>query len=194
MKKELKRNSRIENKGRKAVNKPGSIEDKLKNGTWKETVKSLTMPEQMRQTLMGTQKKSEKRVNYRLRYAKALPAACMALIIACTGITAHAVYQNTHFRVFFEQDVTRQQISQIAENLEQIEGVSSCRYVDGDTAWKEFGETYLTPELAAGFESNPLSESANLEIGISLTADAAQIIDCIEELDGVRLVSSLSEE
>lgn len=171
-----------------------NVEEKLENGMWKEVVKSAALPEQMRQTLLRQQEKSEKKISYRLRYVKVLPAACLALILACTGITAHAVYLNTHLRIFFEQDITRQQISQIEEALGQIEEISSCRYVDGDTAWKEFSAEYLTPELAAQFETNPLSESANFEVGISLTADTARIIDCIEELDGVRKVSRFSEE
>ena len=170
------------------------MDDKLENGMWKEAVKSAAMPEQMRQALVRQKEKTERKVSYRLRYAKVLPAACLAFILACTGITAHAVYMNTHFSIFFDPDITSEQLSRIESELEQMEGISSWRYVDGDTAWKEFSEAYLTPELAEQFEDNPLADSANFEAAVSLNADTAQIIAYFEELDGVRKVSRFSEE
>ena len=169
-----------------------NVEDKLGNGMWKEAVKKATLPEQMRHELM--RRKSERKVSYRLRYAKVLPAVCLAFILACTGITAHAVYMNTHFKIFFELDITGEEFSRIESELGQMEGISSWRYVDGDTAWKEFNEAYLTPELAEQFEDNPLADCANFEVAVSLNADTAQIMDYFERLDGVRKVSRLSEE
>ncbi len=171
-----------------------NVEDKLENGMWKETIKNATLPKQMRQELTKQKEKSERKVSYRLRYAKVLPAACLALILACTGITAHAVYMNTHFSIFFEPDITSEQLSRIESELGQMEGISSWRYVDGDTAWKEFSEAYLTPELTEQFEDNPLADSANFEAAVSLNADTAQIIAYFERLDGVRRVSRFSEE
>ena len=75
-----------------------------------------------------------------------------------------------------------------------MDGVVSCRYIDSDTAWKTFGETYLTPELMEGFTENPLADSANFRIGVALNVDAEQMKALIEELDGVRIVSGLWEE
>lgn len=186
MEKEIKRSNN--------TNESGNIENRLENDTWKEMLKSLSMPEQIKQALMRRKEKSERKGSYRLRYAKVLPAVCLALIIACTGITAHAVYMNTHFSIFFEPDITNEQLSRIESELEQMEGISSWRYVDGDTAWKEFSEAYLTPELEAQFEDNPLADCANYEAAVFLNADTAQMIAYFEKLDGVRKVSRFSEE
>lgn len=169
------------------------IEDKLKNNGWKEAVKDLTLPEQMKEALTGQCKESGKKVNYKLRYAKLIPAACMLFILATASMTAHAVYMNTHLRVFFEQDITREQLAGLEDAIKQTEGVSSCRYVSADDAWREFSEAYLTPELTGEFEVNPLADCTNFEIGVSLKADVAELKAYIEELDGVRRVSHLWE-
>ena len=91
--------------------------------------------------------------------------------------------------MFFEQDITPEQFKAIEEELRQLEGISSCRYVSSDDAWKEFAEAYLTQELVSAFDGNPLADSANFEVGILLNADVREIKAYIEELDGVRLVS-----
>ena len=75
-----------------------------------------------------------------------------------------------------------------------MEGVVSCRYIDGGTAWKTFGETYLTPELMEEFTSNPLADSDSFRVGVAIDADAEEMKELIGELDGVRLVSGLWEE
>lgn len=184
----MKMESRIEDKMDKY------LENRLAGTGWQEAVKSITMPEKMKEKLSGQSGKKEKKDFYRFRYAKLLPAACMALILATTGITAHAVYINTHLNVFVTHDITSEQLIYLENTLRQMEGVSSCRYISGDEAWKEFKEAYLTPELAESFTDNPLADSANLRVGISLKADVEEIREAIEELDGVRHVSGLWED
>ncbi len=168
------------------------IEEKLAKNGWKEVVLGITMPEQMKKKLIN-QKITKKRLPYKLRYAKVIPAVCMLLILLTAGMTVHAVYIHTHLRVFFEQDITQEQYKAIEEELRQLEGVSSYSYVSSDDAWKEFGEVYLTPELVSAFGGNPLADSANFEVRILLNADVREIKAYIEKLDGVRLVSGLWE-
>ena len=172
--------------------KKTGIEEKLAKNGWKEAVLGITMPEQMKKKLIN-RKTTKKRIPYKLRYARAISAVCMLLVLLTTGMTVHAVYIHTHLRVFFEQDITPEQFKEIEEELRRLEGVSSYRYVSSDDAWKEFGEVYLTPELVLSFGGNPLAESANFEVGILLNADVREIKAYIEELDGVRLVSGLWE-
>lgn len=174
--------------------KKGAIEENLENGGWQDAIRKITLPRQMKNTLLENCAKSERRGSYKLWYARAIPAFCMLLILATTGITACAFYRNTHFNVFFEADITEEELDRIETELMQIEGVSSCRYVDADTAWKEFGETYLTPEIMADFESNPLADSANFKVGVSIQADTEEVRACMERIEGVRHVSGLWEE
>lgn len=172
--------------------KKTDIEEKLEKKGWKEAVLRITMPEQMKKKLIN-QKTSKERTFYKLRYAKVIPVVCMLLFFLAAGMTVHAVYIHTHLRVFFEQDITPEQFKAIEEELRQLEGISSCRYVSPDDAWKEFSETHLTQELVSAFDGNPLADSANFEVGILLNADVREIKAYIENLDGVRLVSGLWE-
>lgn len=174
--------------------KKGAIEENLENGSWQAAVRKITLPRQMKSVLLENCTRSARRGHYKLWYIKAIPAFCILFILAATGITAHAFYMNTHFNVFFEADITKEELGRIETELMQIEGVSSCRYVDADTAWKEFGETYLTPEIMADFEDNPLADSANFKVGVSLQADTEKVRACMERIEGVRRVSGLWEE
>lgn len=171
------------------------IERRLNSTEWQNAVKAVAMPEKMKEELASTEIYSKRRKNSFMyfRYAKLTAAACMAVILAMTGITAHAVYVNTHLNVFVTHDITNEQLSNLENELRRMEGVSSCRYISGDEAWKEFGETYLTPELIEAFDDNPLADSANLRVGVFLHADIEEIRKAIEKLDGVRHVSGLWE-
>jgi len=182
------------------------MENRLNHDGWKEIVYGITMPQQMKESIAAQvnasqAEKSQKnrragsKTLYRIRYARIVPAAlCMLLVLAMSGMTAYAVYVNKHLRVFFEKDITMEQMRDIERELEQMEGVVSCRYIDGDTAWRTFGEAYLTPEIMEGFTENPLAESSNFKVGVSLDADVEQMKARIGELDGVRRVTGLWEE
>lgn len=134
---------------------------------------------------------------HKLYLAKAATAAGLVLALSCIGMTAHAsytLYQNTHLSVFFEKNIDKEQIDEIGEKIRQIDGVAVCRFVGSDEAWESFHNEYLTPELSAVFEENPLIDSYNYEIRITLDADAGQVKEALSELDGVRLVSGFWEE
>lgn len=203
------RNITMETRNRKQTSGGKSMEGQLEQDGWKTLVRGITLPQQRKEAIMERVKASQtKKVRdpktnppvmskalRRMRYTKLVPAAvCMLLILATAGMTARAVYVNRHLNVFFEKDITTEQLHDIETELMQMEGIVSCRYIDADTAWKTFGEDYLTPELMESFEENPLADSANFKVGISLDADAEQMKARIGELDGVRLVSGLWEE
>ena len=186
-----------------SINREKNMENRLNHGGWKEIVRGITLPYPMKESIIEQVKASQTEKNrrpgsravYRIRYARMIPAAiCMLFVLATVSMTAHAVYVNKHLNVFFEKDITVEQMRDIEQALEQMEGVVSCRYIDSDTAWKMFGEEYLMPELREGFTGNPLAESANFKVGVSLDTDAAQMKARIGELDGVRRVTGLWEE
>ena len=165
-----------------------SVEERLEQDGWKTFVRGITLPQRRKESIMERVKDSQtekvrglktnppvmSKALHRMRYTKLVPAAvCILLILAMAGMTARAVYVNRHLNVFFEKDIT-------AEQMHDIE--------------KTFGEDYLTPELMESFTENPLADSASFKVGISLDADAEQMKARIGELDGVRLVSGLWEE
>lgn len=179
------------------------MEGRLEQDGWKALVRGITLPQQRKESILEQVKDSQtekrrstgnKALSW-MQNARLVPAAvCMLLILATVSMTAYAAYVNGHLNVFFEKGITMEQRLEIEKELLQMEGVVSCRYIDSDTAWKTFGEEYLTPELMESFEENPLADSANFRVGISLDTDAEEIKARIGELDGVRLVSGLWEE
>lgn len=178
---------------RKAESQKMEIEKRLDGNGWKKTVRSIVLPQQMKENLLEQVKDSQP--PKRSFCAKLIPAAvCLLLVLSAVSKTAYAVYENKHLNVFFENDITAEQMEAIEAELKQLEGVVSCRYIDADTAWKNFAASYLTPELEEGFKENPLAESANIRVGVSMNADAEQIKARIGALDGVRHVSGLWEE
>lgn len=199
-------NTKPEN-GKLEERTPGNMEQrlerKLESGGWKDALRNMEMPQQNKEAVLKQIKDSRSSKNgnrknaclRRVRHVRiAAAAACMLFVLATAGMTAHAVYVNHHFDVFFEKDITKEELHRIETQLQQMEGVASCRYIDADTAWKTFGETYLTPEMMEAFDENPLADSASFRVGVSFNADAAQMKELIGELDGVRLVSGLWEE
>lgn len=203
------RNITMETRNRKQTSGGKSMEGKLEQDGWKMLVRGIALPQQRKEAIMERVKDAQtekfrgpktnlsvkSKTVHRMRRTKLVPAAvCMLLILAMAGMTARAVYVNRHLNVFFEKDITTEQLHDIEKELMQMEGIVSCRYIDADTAWKTFGEDYLTPELMESFEENPLADSASFKVGISLDADAEQMKARIGELDGVRLVSGLWEE
>ena len=151
----------------------------------------------LKENLEAGQRFPVRQSGHRLYLAKAATAAGLVLALSCVGMTAHAsytLYQNTHLRVFFEGDVDEEQVDKIGEEIRKIDGVAVCRFVGSDEAWESFQNEYLTPELSAAFEENPLVDSYNYEIRITLDADAGQVKEALSELEGVRKVSGFWEE
>ena len=68
--------------------------------------------------------------------------------------------------VFFDEEATDQQITNIKTQLEAREDVLEVKYVDADEAWAEFSKEYFGEDsnAQAGFEDNPLANSANYAI------------------------------
>ena len=114
------------------------IEKQLNQSGWKTIVRGITLPQQRKESIMDWVKasqaekhrKSKSKAAYRMRYARLVPAAiCILLILATAGMTARAVYVNRHLSVFFEKDMTMEQLHDIEKELLQMEGVVSCRYI-----------------------------------------------------------------
>ena len=69
--------------------------------------------------------------------------------------------------VFFNEDATEDQISNIGKQLESRDDVLEVKYVSADDAWDKFKDEYFADnkELADGFKNdNPLAGSDNYEL------------------------------
>lgn len=125
----------------------------------------------------------------------ALIAAFAIMLTGSTSYAAYNVYQEKNLAVFMDASLSQSEIDRIGEELKQISGITSCHFVSGDEAWKEFRENYLDDldDIANAFTENPLKDSFNYRLSVRLNADTQAIRDEISRIDGVRLIQNLSE-
>lgn len=159
---------------------------------------AITIPPELADTLLHNCTASQTKrfpYTYYSRLAMALIAAFAIMITGTTSYAAYNVYQEKNLAVFMEISLSQTEIEQIGEELSQIPGISSCRFVSGDEAWNEFRTTYLddVDGLADAFSENPLKDSFNYRLSVRLNADTQAIRDKISRIEGVRLVQDLSE-
>lgn len=160
----------------------------------KSVMDSITMPEAMAQELRKNVS-GKKQKNRTFRYPKIAAAVIAGALILSVGTTSYAVYQAKNLRVFFEADVTEEQLKKAGEAFRAIEGVSEVEYVPREQAWADFQAEYFAddPELAQEFDENPLKDSFNYKLTVELSANTKEVREAIENVEGVRMVSDLSE-
>lgn len=93
--------------------------------------------------------------------------------------------------VFFEEDITEDEIMSLQSQIENREEVSSIEYISPEDAWNNFKEEYFEgkEELLAGFEEdNPLVNSASFQIFIKDIDSQEALVDYINSLEGVRYI------
>ncbi len=74
-----------------------------------------------------------------------------------------------------------------------MEGIYAVRFISAEEAWESFATEYLTDELKAAFPENPLTDSFNYQVTISLNANTKKVREQINRLEGVRHTSNLYE-
>ena len=90
--------------------------------------------------------------------------------------------------------ITKEQIDELGEALSSMDGIVSVRFVSAGEAWEEFADAYLSRELAASFDANPLADSANYEVTVGLGADTRAVREQILKLAGVRRLADRYEQ
>lgn len=96
--------------------------------------------------------------------------------------------------VFFNDDVTEEQILEINNQVELREEVATSKYISEEEAWEEFKQRYFAggdPGVLSGLDDdNPLAGSANLEIHLSDTSRQQELVDYLNEIPAVREVKA----
>lgn len=159
---------------------------------------SLTMPAEMADALIENCENSEK---YHIRYSRrrnlcVAAAAVFCLFAAGSTSLAYNVYQEKQLAVFMEADLSQTEIDYIGQEITEIDGISSCRFISGDEAWEEFKAAYLTDENGVeivSFKENPLADSFNYEVSVRLNADTQAVREQIDSLPGVRKITTVRE-
>ena len=110
------------------------------------------------------------------------------------------VEEGVAITVFFEEDVSEEQIQAIGAAIGVAPGVLDKDYVSADEAWEEFKAAYFTgengeemTELTEAFSENPLADSFNYRVRVRMNADTQAVRDRISQLPGVRQVTTVRE-
>lgn len=156
---------------------------------------AIVMPDELADTLTRGCTLSHKKRFFKTRCSVPAAAFIAAFAVLVSGSTslAYNIYQEKTLAVFMESGLSQAEIEDIGEQLAQIPGVSSCRFISGDEAWESFRSEYLTADMAASFTENPLADSFNYRLGVQLNADTEKVRGEISKLAGVRLVQDLKE-
>ena len=122
-------------------------------------------------------------------------AACIFLFGVFYSLVVNVQYSiakaetNVAVTVFFNEDISEDQIQQIGEMIRGRSEVSSVEYVSASDAWESFKVDYLG-EYADGYEGdNPLEGSENFEIYLKDVSKQPELVAWLETVDGVREIN-----
>lgn len=125
-------------------------------------------------------------------------AACIFLMGVFCAIIANFQYMvkeaedSVCVTVFFNDDVTEDQIKDIGDKIKKRVEVSRIKYTSAAEAWDNFSKQYFKDDLdlAEGFkDDNPLKSSANYEIYLNDLTMQDALVSYLKSLDGVRKVN-----
>lgn len=122
-------------------------------------------------------------------------AAIAAILVLASGRSVYAVNEYKTVRVFLDKEITSDMkaIHEIQDDIMEIQGVDSVKYVDGEAAWDEFSSAFLTEDMISQFDENPLADDSNIEVKIHLFDNTHSVMDEIQNIEGVRQVSTVRE-
>lgn len=120
-------------------------------------------------------------------------SACLLLFGAFFAIVVNMVHivktaeEGVAVTVFFDEDLSDDQIAQIGEMITKRSEVREVNFVSADEAWETFKQDL--GEYAEGIIDNPLEDSANYEIYLNKIEDQNSLVTYLESIDGVREVN-----
>lgn len=94
--------------------------------------------------------------------------------------------------VFFDEDMTQEEIQALGEEIGTWEEIDRMEYVSGDQAWENFKQEYFQgmEDLAEGFaQDNPLAGSSSYTIFLKHIQDQEQVVERLQAMEGVRRVN-----
>lgn len=95
--------------------------------------------------------------------------------------------------VFFDEGITDKEIEKIGKLIDSREEVANYTFVSAEEAWESFKEEVFQgqEDLEASFgEDNPLQDSASYQIYLNDISKQGELVEYLEQLDGVRQVNS----
>lgn len=101
------------------------------------------------------------------------------------------VEEGVAITVFFEEDVTEEQIQAIGGAINMAPGVLKHKYVSADEAWEEYKMVYFEGDEDAAEmygDDNPLENLASYEVYLRDVSEQQELVKYLESLAGVREV------
>lgn len=103
----------------------------------------------------------------------------------------HKAEEGVAITIFFEDDATETEVSNIKTELDKRDDVKEVNYISSDEAWDKFKDQYFgeNSDAAEGFANdNPLANSDSYEVYMSEVASQQDLVEFAEGLPGVREV------
>lgn len=88
--------------------------------------------------------------------------------------------------VFFDEDVTQEQMEQIGAQIQERSEVSRVEFISADQAWADWAPTNIGEDYGDIFAENPLVGSDNYEIYLSDVSLQRDLVTWMESVPGVR--------
>ena len=105
----------------------------------------------------------------------------------------HKAEEGVAITIFFEEDVTQEEIDNIKTQLAARDDVSKIKYISADEAWESFKNDYFgedAQEAAEGFKNdNPLATSDSYEVFMDDVSSQKEVVEFAKSLPGVRKVN-----
>lgn len=104
--------------------------------------------------------------------------------------------QSVGFSIFFEEDISEEEIRFIGEQIQARQDVKSISYVSGEDAWEKFKTENFedSQELIDSFgDENPLEDSSSYTVYLKDIDTQEDVVSYIRGLDGVRTIKQSSE-
>lgn len=93
--------------------------------------------------------------------------------------------------VFFKSNISKHEINDLKEKIENYKHVLKVEYVSAEEAWDSFQNDYFAndPELAESFSGdNPLADSDHFNVYVKRIEDQSKTVKWIEQMKKVRKV------
>lgn len=110
-------------------------------------------------------------------------------IVVNVQFSVKAAQSGVAVTVFFDEELSDDQIKLIGDQIQQRDEVSRVEFVSSDAAWESFKTDYLG-EYAEGYEGdNPLDGSENYEIYLKDVSKQPQLVSWLQSVPGIREVN-----
>src|SRR5699024_4854000 len=95
--------------------------------------------------------------------------------------------------IFFDENITEEQIEQIGNQIKQREEVATLEYISADEAWEKYKQDTFADEqelIDTFAEDNPLEDSASYVVYLDEVAKQPEFVEYVQGIEGVRKVNN----